>query len=62
MDKESLQDVARVESKTWMVTKDKYDTITHTAEGVEPLMGHWLSPEDLSAELDTRFPGCMAGE
>lgn len=55
------KDVARVESKTWMVTKNKYDTVTHTKEGVEPIMGHWLAPEDLATELDTRFPGCMAG-
>ncbi|GMT15818.1 hypothetical protein PFISCL1PPCAC_7115, partial [Pristionchus fissidentatus] len=55
------KDVARVESKTWMVTNDKYDTVCRTAEGVEPLMGHWMSPEDLSSELDSRFPGCMAG-
>ncbi|CAB05600.1 Phosphoenolpyruvate carboxykinase [GTP] [Caenorhabditis elegans] len=55
------KDVARVESKTWMVTKNKYDTVTHTKEGVEPIMGHWLAPEDLATELDSRFPGCMAG-
>uniref|UniRef100_A0A1I7WNG2 PEPCK_N domain-containing protein n=1 Tax=Heterorhabditis bacteriophora TaxID=37862 RepID=A0A1I7WNG2_HETBA len=55
------KDVARVESKTWMVTPDKYQTVTHTSEGVEPIMGHWLSPDDLSNELDSRFPGCMAG-
>lgn len=33
------KDVARVESKTWMVTPDKYQTVTHTAPGVEPIMG-----------------------
>ncbi|EPB70758.1 phosphoenolpyruvate carboxykinase [Ancylostoma ceylanicum] len=55
------KDVARVESKTWMVTPDKYQTVTHTPPGVEPMMGHWLSPQDLSTELDSRFPGCMAG-
>lgn len=55
------KDVARVESKTWMVTRAKYDTVTHTPEGIEPIMGHWMSPEDFSVELDSRFPGCMAG-
>ncbi|VDL87377.1 unnamed protein product [Nippostrongylus brasiliensis] len=24
-------------------------------------MGHWLSPENLATELDSRFPGCMSG-
>ncbi|KAJ1354969.1 hypothetical protein KIN20_012073 [Parelaphostrongylus tenuis] len=55
------KDVARVESKTWMVTPDKYQTVTHTPAGVEPIMGHWMSPDNLSTELDSRFPGCMAG-
>lgn len=56
------KDVARVESKTWIVTPDKYETVTHTPEGVDPLMGHWMSPNQFSRELDDRFPGCMAGK
>ncbi|KAI1721865.1 phosphoenolpyruvate carboxykinase [GTP] [Ditylenchus destructor] len=55
------KDVARVESKTWMVTRDKHQTVTHTPEGVESIMGHWMSPLDFGNELDSRFPGCMAG-
>jgi phosphoenolpyruvate carboxykinase (GTP) len=55
------RDVARVESKTWIVTPDKYETVTHTPEGIEPIMGHWMSPDVYGKELDDRFPGCMAG-
>ncbi|KAJ1349434.1 hypothetical protein KIN20_005008 [Parelaphostrongylus tenuis] len=55
------RDVARVESKTWMVTKDKYDSVCHTPEGVRPIMGQWMSEEQFGKELDARFPGCMAG-
>uniref|UniRef100_A0A915B635 phosphoenolpyruvate carboxykinase (GTP) n=1 Tax=Parascaris univalens TaxID=6257 RepID=A0A915B635_PARUN len=55
------KDVARVESKTWMITPDKYQSICHTPEGVKPIMGQWMSPETLGRELDARFPGCMAG-
>lgn len=55
------KDVARVESKTFIVTPDKYDTETHVAPGKPPLMGHWMSPEQFGKELDMRFPGCMAG-
>jgi phosphoenolpyruvate carboxykinase (GTP) len=44
------KDVARVESKTWIVTPDKYQTVTHTPEGVEPIMGHWMPPQ-VSAAL-----------
>jgi len=55
------KDVARVESKTWIVTQDKYQTVTHTPEGVDPIMGHWMPPNQFADELDARFPGCMAG-
>ncbi|KAK6028283.1 phosphoenolpyruvate carboxykinase [Ostertagia ostertagi] len=55
------RDVARVESKTWMVTKDKYDSVCHTPEGTRPIMGQWMSEEQFGKELDARFPGCMAG-
>lgn len=24
-------------------------------------MGHWMSPSEFGSELDSRFPGCMAG-
>ncbi|KAI6206080.1 hypothetical protein M3Y94_00865700 [Aphelenchoides besseyi] len=55
------KDVARVESKTWIVTPDKYQTVTHTPDGIEPIMGHWMPPTQFADELDARFPGCMAG-
>lgn len=54
--------MARVESKTWIVTPDKYETVTHTPEGIDPIMGHWMSPQNFSTELDDRFPGCMGGK
>lgn len=56
------RDVARVESKTWMITPEKYDSVCHTAEGVKPIMGQWMSPEQFGTELDDRFPGCMTGK
>lgn len=55
------KDVARVESKTYIVTPEKYETVVHTPDGVEPLMGHWMDPHAFNKELDSRFPGCMAG-
>ncbi|KAK6107242.1 Phosphoenolpyruvate carboxykinase [GTP] mitochondrial [Brugia pahangi] len=55
------RDVARVESKTWMVTEEKFDSVCHTAEGVKPIMGNWMSPEQFESEKNTRFPGCMNG-
>nr|KAG5712694.1 hypothetical protein BaRGS_029749 [Batillaria attramentaria] len=55
------QDVARVESKTFICTDDKYETVPHVREGVAGILGHWLSPEEMKKELNDRFPGCMAG-
>ncbi|XP_045583739.2 LOW QUALITY PROTEIN: phosphoenolpyruvate carboxykinase, cytosolic [GTP] [Procambarus clarkii] len=54
-------DVARVESKTFIVTKDRRETIPTPKEGVKGLLGNWMSPEDLKTAVQERFPGCMAG-
>ncbi|VDK21417.1 unnamed protein product [Anisakis simplex] len=56
------KDVARVESKTWIITPDKYQTVCHTPAGVDPIMGHWMDPKQFETELDSRFPGCMNGK
>ncbi|XP_060595716.1 phosphoenolpyruvate carboxykinase [GTP]-like isoform X2 [Ruditapes philippinarum] len=53
-------DVARVESKTWICTKDKYQTVPHVAPGVQGILGRWASPEDAEAQMKN-FEGCMAG-
>ncbi|GMR42506.1 hypothetical protein PMAYCL1PPCAC_12701 [Pristionchus mayeri] len=55
------RDVARVESKTYMVTKEKYDSVCRVPEGVKGIMGQWMSEEQFGVELDGRFPGCMNG-
>uniref|UniRef100_A0A0P4VXV8 Phosphoenolpyruvate carboxykinase [GTP] n=2 Tax=Scylla olivacea TaxID=85551 RepID=A0A0P4VXV8_SCYOL len=54
-------DVARVESKTFIVTRDRRETIPTPKEGVRGLLGNWMSPEDLKGAVQERFPGCMAG-
>ena len=54
-------DVARVESKTFIVTRDKYQTVPHVAERVRGIIGNWKSPEDMDNELGERFPGSMKG-
>ncbi|XP_068216054.1 phosphoenolpyruvate carboxykinase, cytosolic [GTP]-like [Palaemon carinicauda] len=54
-------DVARVESKTFIVTKDRRETIPMPKKGVKGLLGNWLSPDDLKTAIQERFPGCMAG-
>ncbi|XP_060563855.1 LOW QUALITY PROTEIN: phosphoenolpyruvate carboxykinase, cytosolic [GTP]-like [Ruditapes philippinarum] len=54
-------DVARVESRTFISTHEKYDTVPHTKEGVKGTLANWMSPEDMETALDSRFPGCMKG-
>jgi phosphoenolpyruvate carboxykinase (GTP) len=54
-------DVARVESKTFICTPNKRDTIPTPKEGVQGLLGNWISPSDLDKAISDRFPGCMKG-
>jgi len=54
-------DVARVESRTYISTPEKRTTIPTAKPGVNGRLGTWKSPETLYAEVDERLPGCMAG-
>ncbi|XP_045184852.2 phosphoenolpyruvate carboxykinase, cytosolic [GTP]-like [Mercenaria mercenaria] len=54
-------DVARVESRTFISTEEKHDTVPRTKPGVKGTLGNWMSPKDMEATLDSRFPGCMRG-
>mgnify|MGYP002803971468 CR=1 FL=1 len=55
-------DVARVESKTFICTERREDTIPTPADGVEGKLGKWESPEKMkNALFNDRFPGCMRG-
>eukprot|EP00914_Ancora_sagittata_P008517 GHVO01016618.1.p1 GENE.GHVO01016618.1~~GHVO01016618.1.p1 ORF type:complete len:157 (-),score=13.34 GHVO01016618.1:214-684(-) len=55
-------DVARVEGRTYIVTKEKFETVPHVQEGVKGILGQWMSPEDAEREMvQDRFPGCMKG-
>lgn len=53
-------DVARVESKTWMCTEQKYDTVPHVQPGVVGILGKWISPDEAAEHLEN-YDGCMAG-
>lgn len=54
-------DVARVESRTFMCTRNKRDTIPKTMAGVKGTLGNWMSLEDMDKAIKERFPGCMEG-
>ncbi|XP_014292086.1 phosphoenolpyruvate carboxykinase [GTP] [Halyomorpha halys] len=55
------RDVARVESKTFITTTNKRDTIPEPAKGVKGKLGNWMSPEEMDCHVKTKFKGCMKG-
>ena len=55
-------DVARVEGKTFICTREKFKTVPHMMEGAKGGLGLWMDPQQMDKELKDRFPGCMAGE
>ncbi|XP_066945525.1 phosphoenolpyruvate carboxykinase, cytosolic [GTP]-like [Macrobrachium rosenbergii] len=54
-------DVARVESKTFMVTKDRRETIPLPKDGAKGLLGNWMSPDDLTKAIQIKISSCMTG-
>ncbi|XP_024300719.1 phosphoenolpyruvate carboxykinase, cytosolic [GTP] [Oncorhynchus tshawytscha] len=55
------RDVARVESKTVIVTQEQRDTVPSPRVGGISQLGRWMSQEELDKAMDLRFPGCMKG-
>ncbi|NWX82692.1 PCKGC protein, partial [Nothoprocta pentlandii] len=54
------RDVARIESKTVIITQELRDTIPIPKTGTSQL-GRWMSEEDFEKAFNIRFPGCMQG-
>ena len=54
-------DVARVESKTYMVTNAERDTRPTPKDGLPGELSNWMSPDQYKREFDERFPNCMKG-
>ncbi|XP_063697159.1 phosphoenolpyruvate carboxykinase [GTP] [Culicoides brevitarsis] len=55
------RDVARVESRTFICTDKREDTIPLPKNGATGALGNWISPSDYNKEIKARFPGCMKG-
>lgn len=53
--------MARIESKTVIVTREQRDTVPIPKSGLSQL-GRWMSEEDFEKAFSARFPGCMKGE
>lgn len=54
-------DTARVESKTFISTDNRSETIPTPKEGVKGALGNWISPSDMDKAIKERFTGCMKG-
>ncbi|XP_049789355.1 phosphoenolpyruvate carboxykinase [GTP]-like isoform X1 [Schistocerca nitens] len=54
-------DVARVESRTFVCTTNRSETIPDVAPGVKGVLGNWMSPGQMEEAIGERFPGCMRG-
>ena len=55
-------DVARVESKTFIVTRQKREAVPTAKPGVQGQLGNWMSYDDMDKVVSERFPGCMKGK
>ncbi|XP_076826594.1 phosphoenolpyruvate carboxykinase [GTP], mitochondrial [Brachyhypopomus gauderio] len=55
------KDVARVESKTVIVTRQQRDTIPIPSNGAKSQLGNWMSESDFQKAKEERFPACMTG-
>lgn len=55
------RDVARVESKTVIVTREQRDTVPIPLGGGVSQLGRWMSTEEFDKAMAQRFPGCMKG-
>ena len=53
--------MARVESKTVIVTPDQRDTVPSPVGGGPSQLGRWMSSEEFDKAVTQRFPGCMKG-
>uniref|UniRef100_A0A1X9IEI7 Phosphoenolpyruvate carboxykinase, cytosolic [GTP] n=1 Tax=Coilia nasus TaxID=365059 RepID=A0A1X9IEI7_COINA len=55
------KDVARVESRTVLVTPEERDAVPCPVGGGVSQLGRWMSPEEFDKASGQRFPGCMKG-
>lgn len=54
-------DTARVESKTFICTDERSETIPTPKNGIKGTLGNWMSPKQMDEAIKERFIGCMRG-
>ena len=57
----SPEDVARVESKTYICTDDERQTRAIPKEGVKSILANWRDQKEMRKEIKDKFDGCMKG-
>ena len=57
----SPEDVARVESKTYICTDDERQTRAIPKEGVKSILANWRDRKEMRKEINDKFNGCMKG-
>ncbi|XP_050421561.1 phosphoenolpyruvate carboxykinase [GTP]-like [Adelges cooleyi] len=57
----SVKDVARVESRTFICTRNRRDAVNVPRGSALGQMGNWMSLEQADKAIEERFVGCMAG-
>lgn len=50
-----------MESKTFISTEKKSETIPTPKNGVKGALGNWIAPADMDAAIKERFTSCMIG-
>lgn len=56
------RDVARVESKTFICTRDKNDVVPRgTSEAKEGILGNWMHVDEVDERLNKLLKNCMTG-
>ncbi|KAL6489212.1 hypothetical protein MHYP_G00029530 [Metynnis hypsauchen] len=55
------KDVARVESKTVVVTRQQRDAVPIPSSSIKSQLGNWMSESDFLKAREDRFPACMTG-
>ncbi|KAL7874970.1 hypothetical protein SRHO_G00059400 [Serrasalmus rhombeus] len=55
------KDVARVESKTVVVTRQQRDAVPIPSSNIKSQLGNWMSESDFLKAREDRFPACMTG-
>ena len=55
------KDVARVESRTFICTENREDSIPTPRNGCTGRLGNWISPYELDMRVKNLFPGSMKG-